>query len=203
MLHELPPRIETEDWVQLVGDGPRRATATPSSRATSWRCAGPPTRRDASRVGEARPAHRDRRGGDGQRPQGRRLLVLPRRARHRDRSTRSALRIGPITGSVPPAKRQQLVDDSRSARQPARARQPDRGRRRRAEHPGGVGRDPVRAAVEADDRGAGDRPLPPDGPGAPGRGAPPARGGQRRPADARDPGAASRRSSTSTCGGAT
>ena len=86
-------------------------------------------------------------------------LVLP----HARRTRRS----GPITGDVPPAGRQQIVDDVHAAPSGhAVLRRPDRGGRRRPQHPGRLAWSILcEPQWKPSTRGAGDRPLPPDGSG--------------------------------------
>ena len=161
-------------------------------RATSWPCAGPRSR-VAGEVRQAGPPARNRRGGRA--TTAARSWCSPTSATcWPSSSRRSALRsawtarrrplIGPITGSVPTERRQQVVDDVHRG---ARA-----GRAAGQIEAGGVGLNiqaasvvilcepQVKPTIEA----PGDRPRPPDGAGPARAGAPPAGRRQRRRADA-------------------
>ena len=185
VLDELPEKIEVEDWVLL---SPEDETAYADGRPLPQPDGDAAGGLRRSHLGQARAAGRAGRGGRRGRHEGRGLLVLPRRARRR-RAPRSATSVvGRITGAVPPTARQQLVDDFTGRPGHCGAAGADRGRRCRHQHAGGLGGDSHRAAVEAEHRGPGGRPGPPDGPGPHRPGAPAAGQGQRRRADARGPG---------------
>ena len=185
VLTELPDKIEVEDWVQFTGRRRSRLRGDRAVAATSCRCAGPRYR--SSRLGQARPARRDRGRGPRGRPQGRGVLLLPRRARHDPDRRSEPRRSAHSPARCRPLARQQLDRRVHAPRRPRGAAQPDRGRRRRPEHPGRLRGDHRRTAVEAEHRGAGDRPRLPHGPDPQGPGAPPAGQGQRRRAPTRDP----------------
>ena len=164
VLTELPELVQVDEWEEFgAEDGAAYRDAVGAGNFMAMRRAAFAVGRPA-RLGQAHPTAGDRPGGDGERAQGRRLLVLPRRARHRVPGARPGAR-GPITGSTSTAERQRIVDDFTASADAGGAGVPDRGRRRRPQHPGRVGRDPVRAAGQAVHRGAGDRPRAPHGSG--------------------------------------
>ncbi len=149
-------------------------------------------------IAEAPAAGGDRQRGSGRRAQGHRVLVLPRRAGDGDRGAGRA-------GRRPGHPRRRTADRGHFAGRPpgdggrAHERQrtggaglSDPGGRRGPEHPGRVGGHHRRAAADAIDRGAGDRPRAPDGPGSPRGRTPAAVRGQRRPANPRTAGGQAR-----------
>ena len=79
---------------------------------------------------------------------------------------------GPLTGSVPPAKRQTMIDRVLLGRAWRGSRLPSRGRRGGAQHPGRLCRGDLRTAAQADHGVAGDRPRTPHGAAGIGSGAP-------------------------------
>ena len=155
VLSELPPRMETQEWLPLTAP-----TSTPTGRRlpreTSWRCAGRRTPRAPSR---------DRRSSAGwwrssARPwHGRKVVVFSYFRDVLETVTTDARPAGRR-----PADRRRPADgppgDGRRVHchQACGTGLPDPGGRRGPEHPGRVGDDPRRAAVDAVDRGAGDRP---------------------------------------------
>jgi SNF2 family DNA or RNA helicase len=115
VLQELPPRIETEEWVELAGEdlaAYRSAVAEGNFMAMRQAAYYPGTASGAAKI--------------------ERLVDLVDEATSNDRKVvifsffRSVLdtiarvlgdvAMGPLTGSVPPAKRQKLVDDFTAAR---------------------------------------------------------------------------------------
>ena len=198
VLTELPDLVSKDEWVEFSAPDFRiYRDAVASGNFMSMRRAALRHRRPSTTSGEARPPRRTRRRRRRQRAQGRHLLLLPRRARHRaHRGQRTADLAGAraAAGSVPagrsnsrgaapavaapgrssgrspaaspPVARQRMVDEFSAVDGPRGAGQPDPGRRRRPQHPGGVGRHHLRAAGQADDRRPGDRAQPPHGPGA-------------------------------------
>ena len=146
------------------------ATATRIAKlwrpATSWRCDAPPTR-----LGQSM----DRRSWNASLRSPRRL----RRTAAKSWCSRTSamystsspvpsgdLVIGQITGSVPPPERQQLLDRFTASAAPAALVSQIEARRSRPEHASRLRGHPHRTAVEANDRGSGDRALPSDGPGS-------------------------------------
>ena len=160
---------------------PRRRCA----RATSWPCAGPRSRsaspRDSAKLTRLLEIAREAMAN------GRKVVVF---SYFRDVLDVVGRALGPRARGPDhrldvdrrtPAHRGRL----HRLRRPGGARLPDRGRRRRPQHPGRLGRDPVRAAGQAVHRGAGGGPRAPDGTGPLGPGAPAPDRRLRRPADAR------------------
>ena len=185
VLQELPPRVETEEWVELAGrdlEAYRDAVAAGNFMAMRRAAYAPGSPVGSAKLGRLVEIVEEASAN------GRKVVVFSyfRDVLDTVASVLGAVALGPLTGSAPPVH---AAGHGRRVRRPPRPRgpgEPDPGRRSRPEHPGRLRRDPHRAAVEAHDRGPGDRPLPPHGPGALGRRAPPPRRGQRRPAHARD-----------------
>ena len=183
VLLELPPRIETEDWMPLVGadlDAYRMAVAEGNFMRMRRAAYAPGTVEGSAKLDRLMEIVEEAVEN------GRKVVVF---TFFRDviATVMTALGphgVGPITGDVPPIA---PAAGHRRLHRPRRrrgARRSDRGERRRPQHPDRQRGRAVRAAVEAERRGAGDRPLPPHGPAPTGRGAPPAQRGQRRRAHA-------------------
>jgi len=115
VLQELPPRIETEEWVELAGDdlaAYRTAVAEGSFMSMRQAAYAPGTASRAAKIARLVDLVEEATSND------RKVVVFSFFRRVLDAVTRvlDDVAMGPLTGSVPPAKRQQLVDDFTSAR---------------------------------------------------------------------------------------
>ena len=110
VLVELPELIEVEEWLPTVDRRLELSTGPRSPPATSWPCARRPCSSGADSA-EVPAARRDRPGSRGQRPPGARVLALPGRAATTWPGCLPGRVFGPLTGSVPAHRRQEMVDD--------------------------------------------------------------------------------------------
>ena len=185
VLQELPPRVDTQEWVELTSrdlDAYRDAVAAGNFMAMRRAAYAPGSPAGSAKLGRLVEIVEEASAN------GRKVVVFSyfRDVLDTVAAVLGGVAIGPLTGSTPPVHRQSHGRRVRRSPWSCGPGEPDPGRGSGAEHPGRLRGDPHRAAVEAHHRGPGHRPLPPHGPGALSRRAPPARRGHRRPAHARD-----------------
>ena len=185
VLTELPELVQVDEWEEFgAADG--AAYRTGGARRQLHGDAPGRVRRHGPRLGEARPAAGDRRGGRW--PTAARSWSSPTSATCSRRS-REALGTG-RAGRSPARRSVARAAADRGRVHAAEAGAVAAGARSRRAASGSTSR-PPRWSSSASRRSSppieaqADRPGPPDGPGAHGPGAPPADRGLRRPADAR------------------
>jgi SNF2 family DNA or RNA helicase len=115
VLQELPPRIETEEWVVLTGDdftAYRDAVAEGNFMTMRQAAYASAARSGSSKLSRLLDIVEEATAND------RKVVIFSffRRVLETIAGALDDLAMGPITGSVPPAKRQQLVDDFSAAR---------------------------------------------------------------------------------------
>jgi SNF2 family DNA or RNA helicase len=115
VLQELPPRIETEEWVELAGedlDAYRGAVAEGNFMAMRQAAYSPGTPSRAAKIARLADLVEEATSND------RKVVIFSFFRRVLDTITEvlDGVAMGPLTGSVPPVKRQQLVDNFTAAR---------------------------------------------------------------------------------------
>lgn len=115
VLQELPPRLETEEWVELAGDdfvAYRDAVVEGNFMAMRQAAYAPGTVSGAAKLARLADLVQEATAND------RKIVIFSffRRVLDCVAALLDDVAMGPLTGSVPPAKRQKLVDDFTSAR---------------------------------------------------------------------------------------
>jgi SNF2 family DNA or RNA helicase len=115
VLQELPPRIETEEWVELVSEdlvAYRDAVAQGNFMAMRQAAYAPASAYGAAKIARLIDLVEEATSND------RKLVIFSffRAVLEAIADVLDGVAMGPLTGSVPPTRRQQLVDDFTSAR---------------------------------------------------------------------------------------